>query len=130
MARFPINVSNYVMGLLKSLAVSPDESYESILSRLLDCKCDALCYEYCLDNGYGVYIKCVIDWGSPVENVHFLDDGEWVDSFPLSCDGVDNNVWLDFRDLVLGCDDFFSVLSFLEVNEFAVVNGLSVGRLK
>lgn len=130
MVRFPINVSNYVMGLLRSLSVSPDESYESILIRLLDCKCDALCFEYCLDNGYGVFIRCVVDWGSAVENVRFFDGMDWVDSFPLSCDGVDSSVWLEFRDLVLTCSDFFSVLSFLEVGEFTVVDGLSVGRLR
>lgn len=130
MVRSAIWISDYTKKRLKSVAVSGDESYERILSRLLDCKCEDLRFDYLICKGDSCCVKVCVDWGALDENLSFYDEcGVLVDEFPGCPVGVDGDVWLSFRDAFLSVSDVFGVLAVLDVGTFTVYEGLRIFRV-
>lgn len=125
MSRVPVKVSRYVMGRLRGLAVSPSESYESIISRLLDCKVGVNQLDYIVFDD-DCCVRLFVDWDvcSPV--IRFYSDGVLVDDFPVDC-CFDDGLWCDFRERFCGVDDLMGVLALLDLGEFVCVDGLVVG---
>lgn len=123
MSRVPINVSRYVMGRLRGLAVWPGESYESIIGRLLDCKVGVNRLDYLVFND-DCCVRLFVDWDvcSPV--VRYYSGGVLVDEFPVDC-CFDDGLWLEFRECVCGVDDLLGVLAVLDCDEGVVLDGLS-----
>lgn len=129
MVRVPINVSGYVKKRLKSVAVTPDEAYNSILVRLLDCKMGDVKLEYsiCYNVDEVCCVRVLIDWSLDSLRLLFYNNGVWSDEFPVNC-GVDTGLWLDFKESVFSNIDF-GVFALLEVHEFVVFKGLRIERL-
>jgi len=125
MSRVPIKVSKYVMGRLRGLAVSPSESYESILGRLLDCKLGVGQLDYLVFNDV-CCVKLFVDWDVCSPRIRFYSDGVLVDDFPVDC-CFDVGLWSDFRESVCGVSDLLGVLAVLECGECTRVGGLSIG---
>ena len=127
-----IQVSNESKARLKALALTPRESYENIILRLLKVKLGnrEICYTIesrCLDD---CSIECVVDWGSDSANIRFKNfDGDLKFRFPVSYGDVDVGVWSDFRDCVLGSDNLLSNLSVLDVDECIVFGDLLLKRV-
>lgn len=125
MSRVPIKVSNYVMGRLRGLAVSSDESYEHILGRLLDCKVGVNQFDYVIFNDCDCCVKLFVDWDvcSPV--VQYYSEGVLVDEFPVDC-CFDDGLWFDFKESVCGVSDLLGVLALLDCDDFTCVDGLTI----
>ena len=125
MSRVPIKVSRYVMGRLRGLAVSPVESYESILTRLLDCKVGVNQLDYVIFND-DCCVKLFVDWDVCSPRIMFYCDGVLVDDFPVDCCFGDG-LWSDFHEDVCGVSDLLGVLALLDCDEFTCVGGLTIG---
>ncbi len=125
MSRVPIKVSRYVMGRLRGLAVCPSESYESILSRLLDCKLGGGQLDYLVFNDV-CCVRLFVDWDVCSPRIRFYSDGVLVDDFPVDC-CFEDGLWSDFRESVCGVPDLLGVLAVLECGECTRVGGLSIG---
>ena len=129
MVRSPIWVSEYTKKRLKSIAVSDDESYESILTRLLDCKSEDLRFDYLICKSDSCCVKVCVDWGALEENLSFYtDDDVLVDEFPVNVN-VSSDVWLAFKEDFESIPDIFEVLSVLDEGTFTVFDGLRIFRL-
>ena len=125
MVRVPIKVSNYVMGRLRGLAVSPEESYESILSRFLDCKLGNCKLDYAIFNDSDCCVKLFVDWDVPSPVVMYYYGDVLVDEFPVDC-CLDDDLWCDFRDSVCGVPNLLGVLALLGLGEFTCFGGLTI----
>ncbi|MBQ6219997.1 MAG: hypothetical protein IJH63_00500 [Methanobrevibacter sp.] len=123
-------VSDLVKLRLKSLSITNGESYDSILSRLLDCKVESYVCEYrVFDTVNDCFVDLRVDWGSLTENLCFGFDGVYSDSFPVNpC--VDYNVWCGFKEVVCGLSFIFNVLVVLDRGGSVVVDGLVFNRFK
>lgn len=130
MVRVPINVSGYVKKRLKSVAVTPDEAYNSILVRLLDCKLGCNVCEYSVfDEDLWVSVNLLVDWDSVDSNLMFSLRSDYSNEFPINtC--VDYETWNHFKEKVLGIDDIFSILAILDCGETINFNDLLFRRIK
>ena len=119
-----IQISKKNKDKLQALALTPRESYENIILRLLNVKLGNRVIEYLIsskDNSE-CCVKCMIDWGSGVENIKFLNgDGEW--KFRLSRNNihdksiVSDDEWSVFVDGLEGFDNLISNLAVLDYDE-------------
>lgn len=118
-----INVSGVVKDFLRSISLGSDESFDSILVRLLDCKVGVSCVDYLIfDDDYEVMV--CIAWGSSELSLFFYDgDGGLSSSFPIGFSVSDS-----FYASVSGISDL-SVFALLDKGEVVCVDGLFVMRL-
>ena len=98
-----IQVSNRSKERLKALALTPRESYENIIIRLLNVKLGGeIIYNISSVHNPDCSVDCVVDWDSDKENIMFFNSfGDRKFIFPKSFDGVDDGDWCRFRDYVL-----------------------------
>ena len=124
-----IKISERNKHRLKMLALTPSESYENIILRLLTVRLGNrnICYNISQDN---VNINCSVNWGSDEINIQWLNDkGKWVTTFPTTFKDVDDEVWLDFRNNVLTRKSLVSNLSVLDYDEEIVFGNLLLKRI-
>lgn len=125
-----IQVSNETRERLRALALTPQETYENILLRLMNVKLpNSRVVEYLIesDNSF-CRIKCMIEWkDEPV--VRFDRDGVWKFRFPESCKGFDDSDWCVFRECVLGSVNLLNNLRVLDVDEKIVFGDLVLSRV-
>lgn len=134
MARYPIRVTHGTMKRLKSLAIVPNESYDKILTRVLDAKVGESEIVYLIDDLRSLCkLRCVIDFRESEKNIMFFekDDGYRFSSPPLLCSNrlVSSEEYSDFLFRLRGVDDLISVLSLLGRREYTVINNMRFIRL-
>lgn len=129
MVRVRIDVDKFVCRWLKSISVVPWESYESIISRLLDCKLGCnLCEYIVVDDNLGVSVNLLVDWDRVDSNLMFSLSSDYSNEFPINtC--VDYGTWNHFKEKVLGVEDIFSILAILDCDESIVFNDLLFKRI-
>ena len=134
MARYPIRVTHGTMKRLKSLAIKPNESYDKILTRILDAKVGEDEIVYLIDDLRSLCkLKCIINFGEMEKNIQFFekDDGYRFSSPPLLSSNslVSPEDYSDFLMRLRSIDDLISVLSLLGRREYTIVNNMRLIRL-
>ena len=130
MVRVRIDLDKFVCRWLKSIGVVPEESYESILVRLLDCKLGCNVCEYrVFDDDLFCGVNLLVDWDSVDSNLMFSLRSDYSNEFPINtC--VDYNTWSQFKEKVLSVDDIFTILAILDCGESITFNDLVFRRTK
>lgn len=103
---------------LNQLRTESDDSYDSILNRLLDAKLGTMNITYKLSEDYNV-IYATIDYNQMEPNILFKYEDNFystVDELPIS---------LNFKKKLKGFD-FFGVLPLMNVNEKLTVNNILI----
>lgn len=134
MARYPIRVTHSTMKRLKSLAIKPNESYDKILTRILDTKVGEEEIVYLIDDLRSMCkLKCSINFRESEKNIVFFekDDGFRSSSPPLlySDSLVSSTEYSDFLVRLRSIEDLVSVLSLLGRREYTIVNNMRLIRL-
>ena len=134
MARYPIRVTHGTMKRLKSLAISPNESYDKILTRILDAKIGEEIITYLIDDvNSNCKLRCVIDYSQEVKNIVYYERDESLRSEnpPLVYVGNDasSSDYSDFLMRLRGVEDIISVLAMLGRREYTVVNNIRLIRI-
>lgn len=113
---------------LKALSLTPNESYENILLRLLDAKLGGRELFYNIQSlvFLDCSIDCVIDWGSDVENIMFLNR-EGLRKFNVPDYDVEG--WGEFKEAILGLDNLINILAILEFGEEIRAGNLVLKRI-
>lgn len=130
-----IQVSKETRDQLKELGLTPNESYENILKRLLEGKTSGKEVEYILqDVNADCNVKAVVDWGASTENqcVKYYDkDGNCVERVPQYIfDDKDFQVkWDEFLRDVEGLDNLINILSILESGDSIRAGNLILSRV-
>lgn len=128
-----IQVSNDTRDKIKLLALTPNESYEQILQRVLDSKIGSRELHYLIRNvDEDCNLKAVVDWGLPQENIKFYDkDGNCGEGIPLyDFDDKDFQVkWDSFVESVNGLDNLVKILAVLEAGESIRTDDIILSRL-
>ena len=127
-----IQVSKETRDKIRELALTPNESYEQILRRVLETK-GSREIEYLIHNNEkDCNLKAVVDWALPDENIKFYDkDGGCDSSIPLyQFDDKDFQVkWDSFIASVSGLDNLVKILSVLKDGESIKADDLILSRL-
>ena len=124
-----IQISEKNKHRLKMLALTPSESYENIILRLMNVRLGnrSIVYKVLYDD---ISVECKVDWGSDELNIQWLNDNDdWVKEFPTSFTGVTDDKWSDFRKYVLKRKSLVSNLSVLEYDEEIVLGDLVLKRM-
>lgn len=134
MARYPIRVTHATMKRLKSLAISPNESYDKILTRILDAKIGDEVITYLIDDiESDCKLRCVIDYSQDVKNIVYYESDESLrtPNPPLVYvgDGASSSDYSNFLMRLRGVDDIISVLAMLGRREYTVVNNIRLIRI-
>ncbi len=134
MARYPIRVTHGTMKRLKSLAISPNESYDKILTRILDAKIGEEIITYLIDDvNSNCKLRCVIDYSQEVKNIVYYERDESLRSPNPPLVYVGNDVsstdYSNFLMRLRGVEDIISVLAMLGRREYTVVNNIRLIRI-
>ena len=134
MARYPIRVTHATMKRLKSLAVSPNESYDKILKRIIDAKVGEDVITYLIDDiDSNCKLRCVIDYGQEEKNISYYERNDSVRSNnpPLVYVGSDvsSEDYSNFLMRLRGIEDIINVLAMLGRREYTVVNNIRLIRI-
>ena len=133
MARYPIRVTHSTMKRLKSLAVRPNESYDKILSRILDAKIGDEVILYLLDDLKSLTkLYCIVDYGKEEKNIVFYEREEHKSSSPPLLYGSKNvtrEEYSDFLTRLRGIEDLMSVLAVLGHREYTIMNNMRIIRI-
>lgn len=134
MARYPIRVTHSTMKRLKSLAVSPNESYDKILTRILDAKIGEEVITYLLDDVESdCKLRCVIDYSQDEKNIVYYESDSSVktNNPPLvyAGAGVKPADYSNFLVRLRSVEDIVSVLAMLGRREYTVVNNIRLIRI-
>lgn len=123
-----IKVSKESKVRLKALALTPRESYENILLRLLDAKLGGreLFYNIRSLSFPDCCIDCVVDWGADSENIMFIGGGG-VRRFRVPVFELEG--WSEFRDAIDGLDNLVNILAILEFDEEIRAGDLVLKRI-
>ena len=124
-----IQISEKNKHRLKMLALTPSESYENIILRLMNVRLGnrSIIYKVLYDD---ISVECKVDWGSDELNIQWLNDNDdWVKEFPTRFNGVSDDEWSDFRKYVLKRKSLVSNLSVLEYDEEIVLGDLVLKRI-
>lgn len=124
-----IQISSETKYRLKSLALTPRESFENILLRLLDAKLNGRELKYNIrDKKHGKYnINAVVDWGSDVENIMFVDKQEELrQNIPRQ---EYDDSWSEFFDKVEELKNIVGMFSVLEFDEEIRAGDLILKRI-
>lgn len=129
-----IQVSKETRDQLRELGLTPNESYENILKRLLDSKMSGREIEYIVqDMSQDCNIKAVVDWGASEHNqcVKFYDkEGNCTESIPqYAFDDKEFQIkWDDFVSAIEGLDNLLNILAVLESGESIQAGNLILSR--
>lgn len=128
-----IQISNDTRDKIKLLGLTPTESYESILQRLLESKIGSRELHYLIRNAdEDCNLKAVVDWGLPNENIKFYDkDGNCTEHIPLyDFDDKDFQIkWDGFVESVNRLDNLVKILAVLEAGESIRTDDIILSRL-
>lgn len=114
-----IQVSNETKRRLKDLSITPTETFENIILRLLDVNLNGREIDYSLEDKHSsLNILLKVDWGKPDKNILFYDsDGDLHEDIMAPAGEYDVNVWEVFKDNVLGLDNLVNILAVLDLDE-------------
>lgn len=133
MARYPIRVTHSTMKRLKSLSIRKNESYDKILTRILDAKIGDEVIVYLLDDLKSMTkIKCVVDYSKDEENILFYENEEHKSVNPpllYSSGMVTSAEYSDFLRRLRSIEDLMSVLAMLGHREYTILNNMRIIRL-
>ena len=128
-----IQISNDTRDKIRELGLTPNETYESILQRMLDSKLSSREIEYLIrNNDEDCNLKAVVDWGLPEENIKFYDkDGNCRDEIPLyQFDDNDFQMkWDSFVSTVRNLSNLVKILAVLEKGESIRTDDVILSRL-
>lgn len=128
-----IQVSNDTRDKIRELGLTPNETYESILQRLLESKLSSREINYLIrNNDEDCNLKAVVDWGLPSENIKFYDkDGNVGEEIPLyQFDDVEfQKKWDSFVNTVHSLDNLVKILAVLEKGESIRTDDVILSRL-
>lgn len=122
-----IQVSKATKSRLKALKLTPSESYENIIVRLLDVRLDGRELFYRIDSKDKRFsLRCSVDWGSDDCNILFYDNfgGVFTEPPMLDVDG-----WGVFLEEVNGLDNLVNILAILDEGDSIRANGLLLTRV-
>ena len=116
-----IQVSTETKSRLKALSLTPNESFENIILRLVDTKLGGREIKYNITNRDGsCSIDTVVDWGSESENIMFFDN-KGIRKYRVPVYKFDDkdsqSDWDKFRDEINGLNNLVNILSILEYGE-------------
>ena len=116
-----IQVSGETKSRLKALALTPNESFENIILRLLDAKLGGREIKYQIRNiDSDCNIKASVDWGLEKENILFIDK-EGDRKFQIPTYTFDNKEfqekWDTFVDNINKLENIVNILAILEYGE-------------
>lgn len=133
LARYPIRVTHSTMKRLKSLSIYHNESYDKILSRILDAKIGDELIVYLLDDLKSMTkLKCVVDYSKEEKNIQFYEHEEHKSANPpllYSSGMVSAEEYSDFLQRLRGIEDLISVLAMLGHREYTIMNNMRIIRL-
>lgn len=116
-----IQVSGETKSRLKALALTPNESFENIILRLLDAKLNGREIKYQIRNiDSDCNIKASVDWGLEKENILFIDkEGDRKFEVPKYTFDQDNfqEKWDKFVEDINSLDNLVNILAILEYGE-------------
>lgn len=113
---------------LDTLRLTPSESYENIILRLLDVKLDGREIKYTIKSVDGLFcLNCIVDWGCDDLSVLFFDDDDNIYTESVVDDDCGGD-WVGFVGEVMGCENLVNFLAVLDVGEVVRVGGLLLGR--
>lgn len=116
-----IQVSGETKSRLKALALTPNESFENIILRLLDAKLGGREIKYQIRNlDSDCNIKASVDWGLEKENILFIDK-EGDRKFEIPIYSFENETfqekWDKFVEDINSLDNLVKILAILEYGE-------------
>ena len=116
-----IQVSGETKSRLKALALTPNESFENIILRLLDAKLNGREIKYTIRNiESDCNITAVVDWGLEKENILFYDkDGDMkfnVPNYKFEDKGFQTK-WDTFAENIKNLDNLVNILAILEYGD-------------
>ncbi len=122
-----IQVSNETKHRIKSLAISPTESYENIILRLLDTKLHGREINYLIkDKNSNHELKVKIDWGKNEKNILYYDtDGDLKFKIPTK----DDEKWETFTKNIKKLTNLINILASLDENENIDAGELTLYRI-
>lgn len=131
-----IQISKETRDRIKELALSPNESYENILIRLLESKLASKEVEYLLQNSSeDCNVKAVVDWNDVADDnpsVKFYDkNGDCSSNVPVYVfDDKDFQLkWDEFRDTIESLENIVSILAVLGDGESISTGDIVLSRL-
>lgn len=128
-----IQVSGETKSRLKALALTPNESFENIILRLLDAKLNGREIKYIIRNiDSDCNIEASVDWGLEKENILFFDkDGDRkfdVPEYEFE-DKIFQSKWNDFVRDINNLENLVNILSILEYGEEIKAGNLVLSRI-
>ena len=116
-----IQVSGETKSRLKALALTPNESFENIILRLLDAKLNGREIKYSIRNiDSDCNIMAVVDWGLEKENILFYDkDGDMkfnVPNYKFEDKGFQTK-WDTFVENIKNLENLINILAILEYGD-------------
>ena len=116
-----IQVSGETKSRLKALALTPNESFENIILRLLDAKLNGREIKYQIRNlDSDCNIKASVDWGLEKENILFIDkDGDRKFEVPQYTFDQEHfqEKWNKFTEDINSLENLVNILAILEYGE-------------
>lgn len=116
-----IQVSGETKSRLKALALTPNESFENIILRLLDAKLGGREIKYLIRNlDSDCNIRASVDWGLEKENILFIDKkGDMkfeIPSYTFENEAFQKK-WDKFVEDINSLENMVNILSILEYGE-------------
>lgn len=128
-----IQVSGETKSRLKALALTPNESFENIILRLLDAKLNGREIKYLIRNlDSDCNIEASVDWGLEQENILFFDkDGDRKFNVPEYefDDKIFQSKWDTFVKDIKNLENLVNILSILEYGEQIRAGNLVLSRI-
>ena len=129
-----IQVSGETKSRLKALALTPNESFENIILRLLDAKLNGREIKYLIRNiDSDCNITATVDWGLDKENILFQDkDGDMKFEIPNYTfeDKHFQTKWDDFTNNIKDLDNLINILAILEYGDEIRAGELILSRIE
>ncbi len=129
-----IQVSGETKSRLKALALTPNESFENIILRLLDAKLNGREIKYLIRNiDSDCNITATVDWGLDKENILFQDkDGDMKFDIPQYTfeDKGFQTKWDTFTNNIKELDNLINILAILEYGDEIRAGELILSRIE
>lgn len=128
-----IQVSGETKSRLKALALTPNESFENIILRLLDTKLNGREIKYSIRNVEAdCNLEASVDWGLEKENILFFDkEGDRKFDVPEYSfdDKIFQSKWDEFVKDIRALENLVNILSILDYGEEIRAGNLILGRI-
>lgn len=116
-----IRISHATKSRIRGLALTPTETFDHILIRLLDTKLRGREISYNIQDKNSEHeLGVKVDWGNPEQNMLYYDkDGNLMSEIPeySSADNDSLEEWISFIGNINKLDNLFYILSVLDVDE-------------